>query len=258
MTFLPIVERELRVAARRRTTYWLRSAIALGAIIIGVCVDLSYHNRPPREFGQSLFQILSMLSLLYCLVAGVRSTADCLSEEKREGTLGLVFLTDLKGYDIVLGKLAATSLGCIYGLLSLFPIMGVPLLMGGVAPAEFWRVVMVCANNLFFSLSLGMFFSAVCKDERKAIGFTISTIILITAAWPGVIALIASNIQPHHPFYELFHENPESLLALSPGFACVFAFDIPFKAQIVRAPVNWFHVSVAVTHVMAWLALVLA
>ena len=38
----------------------------------------------------------------------------------------------------------------------------------------------------------------------------------------------------------------------------MFAFDIPFKAQIVGAPVNWFQVSVAFTHVMAWLALVLA
>src|SRR5215218_10324067 len=166
MTFLPIVERELRVAARRRTTYWLRSAIALGAIIIGVCVDLSYHNRPPREFGQSLFQILSMLSLLYSLVAGVRSTADCLSEEKREGTLGLLFLTDLKGYDIVSGKLVANSVNTFYGLLSAFPVLAISLLMGGVTSGEFWRVTLVATNLLFFSLSIGMFASSICRDER--------------------------------------------------------------------------------------------
>lgn len=258
MTLLPIVSRELRVASRRRGTYWTRFSAGLLAIVLGAWAWAMFLRRPANETGLAVFIALSIVAYIYSLIVGAVATADCLSEEKREGTLGLLFLTDLKAYDIVLGKLAATSLGTIYGMLSIFPVMGVPLLLGGVAPAELGRVVLVCANNLFFSLALGMFFSAVCKDERKAIGFTISTILLITAVWPGVIALIASNLQPHHPFYELFHEHAEPLFALSPGFACVFAFDIPFKAQIVGASVNWFQVSVAFTHVMAWLALVLA
>ena len=56
-----------------------------------------------------LFCILTGSAVFYCLLSGVWFTADCLSEEKREGTLGLLFLTDLKGYDVVLGKLVATS-----------------------------------------------------------------------------------------------------------------------------------------------------
>ena len=35
MTFLPIVARELRIASRRRSTYWLRSAAALVVMVIG-------------------------------------------------------------------------------------------------------------------------------------------------------------------------------------------------------------------------------
>jgi len=38
MTFLPIVERELRVAARRRGTYWTRWFAAAG--MIGIWVTL--------------------------------------------------------------------------------------------------------------------------------------------------------------------------------------------------------------------------
>ena len=34
MTFLPIVERELRVAARRHSTFWMRLVLALAAIAI--------------------------------------------------------------------------------------------------------------------------------------------------------------------------------------------------------------------------------
>lgn len=255
MTVLPIVERELRVASRRRGTYWTRFSAALLAIVLGVWAWAMFLNAPTHTTGLAIFVALSIVAFIYSLIAGALATADCLSEEKREGTLGLLFLTDLKGYDVVLGKLAASSLGSIYGLLAIFPVMGVPLLLGGVAPAEFGRVALVCANNLFFSLALGMFCSALCKDERKAIGLTMTAIILLTAAWPGVVAWIASSTQPGEPF-DNFRNNPEPLLAISPGFACVFAFDIPYKAKIPGAPLNWFHLSIAITHVLGWLALV--
>ena len=40
MTFLPIVERELRVAARQHSTYWMRMVLALAAIAIGLFLYL--------------------------------------------------------------------------------------------------------------------------------------------------------------------------------------------------------------------------
>ena len=140
MTFLPIVERELRVAARRRGTYWTRVFAALIAICAaGWMLTLSNLGRheSPSELSRSIFMTLSSFAFLYCLVAGARNTADCLSEEKREGTLGLLFLTDLKGYDVVLGKLVATSLNSFYGLLAIFPVLAIPLLLGGVAGVQF-------------------------------------------------------------------------------------------------------------------------
>ena len=38
--------------------------------------------------------------------------------------LGLLFLTDLRGHDIVLGKLAATSLRAVFGLVAIVPVAG--------------------------------------------------------------------------------------------------------------------------------------
>src|SRR5881394_1700718 len=167
MTLLPIVARELRVASRRAATYWTRFSFALLAIIVGSFAWAILFRQSPRETGYWLFVCLAVIAYLYSLISGALATADCVSEEKREGTLGLLFLTDLRSYDIVLGKLAASSITASYGLLAIFPIMGIPLLLGGVAPAEFWRVVLVCLNNLFFSLTLGLICSTLCKDERK-------------------------------------------------------------------------------------------
>src|SRR5690349_5037274 len=96
--------------------------------------------------GSTLFAILSWLSLAAALSAGLFLTSDCLSEEKREGTLGLLFLTDLRGYDVVAGKLLVTSLRASYALLAIFPILAIPLLMGGVSGAEFWKASLALSN----------------------------------------------------------------------------------------------------------------
>src|SRR5580765_4252733 len=119
MTFLPIVARELRVTARRRGTYWSRFGAALAAIGVGSCMMLIPDFRAGPRMGMALFIALSIISFIYSLFAGIFTTADCLSEEKREGTLGLLFLTDLKGYDIVIGKIVASSLNVAYGMLAL-------------------------------------------------------------------------------------------------------------------------------------------
>src|SRR5437867_1041491 len=168
MTFLPIVERELRVASRRRATYWLRSVAALTVILVGVWFFLvSPYEAQPHEMAKALFGILTGSSILFSLLSGVRSTADCLSEEKRDGTLGLLFLTDLKGYDVVFGKLVATSLNASYCIIAVLPMVAIPLLMGGVTLGEFGRMALVAVNSLFLSLAVGMYISAMSRSARK-------------------------------------------------------------------------------------------
>src|SRR2546427_3900975 len=169
MTFLPIVDRELRVRARQKSTHRTR---LIGAVLASGLVALmllaSAFGRGVGRFGGFVFVALAWLAFLYALLEGARNTADCLSEEKRAGTLGLLFLTDLKGYDVVLGKLIATSLNSFYGLIAIFPVLAIPLLLGGVSIGEFWRMTVVLANALFFSLAAGIFVSAISQNARKA------------------------------------------------------------------------------------------
>src|SRR5437016_3445446 len=191
MIFLPIVERELRAASRRRGTYWNRAVAALAAILIfGGALFFEAHQ-PPKELGKDIFNALAGLFLFSSLVAGVRYTADCLSEEKREGTLGLLFLTDLKGYDVVLGKLAARSLHTFYGALAVVPMLGVPMLMGGVTLGEFGRMALVAVNTLFFSVALGIAVSAFCRSAHRAVMMTLLLLFLVTAALPAFGAVLA-------------------------------------------------------------------
>src|SRR5437660_11121606 len=141
MTFLPVVQRELREAARRKSTFRIRCWTAVIAMAGSFCaLPFIWLNGAARNGGEPLFTLLSSYAFGLCSLAGVFLTADALSEEKREGTLGLLFLTDLHGYDVVLGKFIGRSLNAVYGLLALLPITALPLLLGGVTGPEYGRM----------------------------------------------------------------------------------------------------------------------
>ena len=172
MSLLPIVARELIEASRRSGTYWVRLTAAAVALVISGIVFMASWRMSPGELGMALLVPLAIFTQVYCLLIGVFRTADCLSEEKREGTLGLLFLTDLKGYDIVLGKLVATSLNAFYGVVAIFPVMAIPLLVGGVTAGDLSRIVLVALNNMFFSLAVGMFCSSISRTQGQGMWST--------------------------------------------------------------------------------------
>ncbi|HKS36668.1 MAG TPA: hypothetical protein VJW76_05735 [Verrucomicrobiae bacterium] len=195
MIFLPIAGRELRVASRKRSTFWVRIAAALVAVLIGsgflVLAAVWSFGFGAGTLGKGLFALLTWLNLAVALSAGLFFTSDCLSEEKREGTLGFLFLTDLRGYDVVLGKLLATSLRGFYALLAVVPILAVTLLMGGVTSAQFWKTSLALVNALVLSLAAGLFVSAISRDSQKAMAVTLLLLVLLAAGGPAGDALSA-------------------------------------------------------------------
>jgi hypothetical protein len=240
MTFVPIVERELRVAARRHGTYSTRLLVALAGLIVCGFFFLVNLRVSPQLLGRYLFQGLSWLALSYCLFAGRRWTADCLSEEKREGTLGLLFLTDLKGYDVVFGKLVATSLNGFYGLLAVFPVLALPLLMGGVTNAELWRIVLVLLVTFMFSLAAGILASAWSRDARGAAAINFLLLLLVGASLPALAGFDA--------YFSASHRIINQLLVTCPVYSLYAAFDTVYVGQKTL-----FWISIIVIHGLTWL-----
>jgi ABC-type transport system involved in multi-copper enzyme maturation permease subunit len=218
--FLPIVARELRVAARRRGTYLGRLGAAFGALALGTFIFLDNRDIAPHDLGLTLFQALSWLAFFYCAMTGVRLTADCLSEERREGTLGFLFLTDLKGYDVVLGKLAAAALPALFNLLAILPILAIPLTLGGVTGTQLGQVALVLLTTQFLSLSLGLAVSAWFHNGHKAAGVTLLLLVMV------IIGPYVAGVWSHVTGSSA--TLPFALLALSPIMAQMFATDPGF------------------------------
>src|SRR3989475_7996183 len=226
MRFLPVVERELRMAARRRSTYGLRLLVALAAfpLTLWICT-LPARGQPPAELGKSLFAVLTIMAFAYCLLIGPFLTTDSISSEKREGTLGLLFLTDLRSFDVVLGKWAATSLAGFYGLVAALPALGIPVLLGGVTPGEYGRTALAVLNAVLFSLTAGLFVSALNRDHTKTILGSLILVLTLSGLLPGLVILLfegslGRGIDGFPP-----------IALFSPVYAGQFAVDAAFRTN---------------------------
>jgi ABC-type transport system involved in multi-copper enzyme maturation permease subunit len=191
MIFLPMVQRELRVLARKPSTYrgrWIVGGAAFGLALLLIMVMGMAGS--PQGWGEKLFVILTVYAATVCIMVGLFGTADILSEERREGTLGLLFLTDLKGYDVVLGKFSAVALNALYWLLAILPVLSLPLLIGGVTFGEFLRVSLALMNLLFFALAVGTWASSRSVQLIHSLAVTAVMLAIFSALTPLFFSLL--------------------------------------------------------------------
>src|SRR5207247_5468041 len=97
-----------------------------------------------------------------------------------------------------LWQLIGTSIRSAFGLFAIFPILGLPLLMGGVTGGEVWRVVLTLLATLFSSLSLGMFVSAFNREARQAMAATFLGILMLSGILPAFwwLGFILHGVRP--------------------------------------------------------------
>jgi len=167
MTFLPVIDRELRAEARSPYHHWLRLTGA-GAVLVYFVAVAQGFDGPSSFLGRQLFGALASASILLTLVLTPQLTADCLSREKREGTLGLLLLTPLTSSEIVVGKSVVHLLRALTVLTALAPLFVVPMLMGGV---QAWEVSAALLGNLaaaMLGLAAGLLASSSSSEWMRA------------------------------------------------------------------------------------------
>ena len=165
----PVILRELRAGSRRWTTYWLR-LLAAAAVVIGI---LFVHVGSSTRAGSEVFARMHQIVLVAIWVIVPLMSCDCLSQEKREGTLGLLFLTNLSAREIVFAKAAAHGLRAFSLWLATVPIIGIPLLLGGLV----WQEIVLSCSYAFVSicgaLAVGLLASAMARRINGAVGWAV-------------------------------------------------------------------------------------
>lgn len=173
MNLVPVLERELRSQARRRGTYWLRVVGAGLLIAVFGLVMVPGREYPIATLGPILFGVSNGV-VHYLIWLGVPlMVADAISREKREGTLGLLFLTPLTALDVVLGKALTLGWGGVGLLLAGFPVLALPFAMGGVSGQHALVMVAVHALSLLLALAAGLTASALSRRMARAVSLAL-------------------------------------------------------------------------------------
>ena len=188
ITSSPLVERELRTAARRPVFYWLRGLVALALSLQGYEL-LNRSSLAPQRIpgalaatvpgtlitGATLLHQMSWVLFLTALLLGLLS-ADSVTRERREGTLGLLLLTDLTPKEIVYGKMLSCGLRSFLALLGCVPALMLLVLAGGVTGSEAALTGIGLLNTLFVSLAAGLWMSALFHERRHAVAATLGLV----------------------------------------------------------------------------------
>jgi len=251
MVFLPIVNRELRVAARRPRTYYGRMAAAavwaaLAAYFLVVMSIAGFR----RSDGMTLFRTVSGALFIWAVIC-TWVGADSISVEKREGTIGFLFLTDLKSHDIVLGKMVAAALPSFYGAVAILPLLAICLMMGGVTVWQYAKAGLAILDVFFLGQAVGIFSSALCRKRENVSGLPFLVLLLYVAA-SNLASMVASLKGWMWPAFLFEYNNPAHPFSMAMRGTIIPLWTIPRVAQ----PGYW--IPLLIVNLHGWIFLALA
>jgi ABC-type transport system involved in multi-copper enzyme maturation permease subunit len=209
MVRLALIERELRVALRklhpvktRLRTAALASATAAFLFLVGEWV---HSNR----VGGVLAPALCLAGVILILRTPAL-TAGIFANERRDQTLGLLFISGLSASEVFLSKLLSSALIAFTDLLAIYPLMALPFLVGGISFDLFLAITAALPAAMLLALSLSLLASVLSRDEGTAVTLTTVFAALLCLATPII-------------YYANTHFTPGGAasiwwLRLSPGY----------------------------------------
>ncbi len=188
MNLKTIILRELRLQSRNRWTYWQRVGFAGLPLIMCLWV-FAGSNRDP---GQEMLVVASVVSMLLFGFGAALAVSDVICSERREGTLGLLFLTSLRSWELLLGLAISAGARFLLCLIAIMPVLLLPLLTGGVHWPEVLRECLNVLIVVWLGISVGLFWSAVCREAKTSALCSVVTLLLVCLLPFGLAVLITA------------------------------------------------------------------
>lgn len=241
-----LVDRELRIALRRDARkQWIKAAWTAGTL---TALYLLIFSGPAFMSGAPLFRLFFFIGSIVVITRGFGITADLFSEERRNGTLGLLVLTGLRPLEIFGHKLAGAAFLASYSLLGALPFFALPFLMGGVLASEFVCSLVFMANLILFCIAFGLLGSVLHTDSGQAemTAWALAALLClatpaaywITQRMPSALAISHGwlELSPAYAFYLVFKggvkSSPQAFWSCS-GFTLVYSIVALLLAAVV-------------------------
>jgi ABC-2 type transport system permease protein len=157
--------------------------------------------------------------LLMFIVPSLTSTSICSEREKQ--TLDILLSTRLSSFQIIIGKLLASSLKVIMLIVCTIPLYSICSLIGGVKISNIFVLVLSFIINTIFVGSIGVFISSYVKTSKVATALTYAIVLFIfvgTIVIAYIIWIIAMMRMSGGPSINRPSVSPIAYLSPALGF----------------------------------------
>jgi hypothetical protein len=206
-----VIERELRSAFHRRQGTKSRFRVAVIGVSIVVLLLFISTLIDPAQWGRTLHQWFFYWGLYMAIAPAARISVGLFSEERRNQTLELLYLTGMSSAQLFVGKLLGGALIASSDLLALAPLLAMPFLSGGISLDLYLATIACLPALLLFCIAVGVLASVLFKDDGAAFIFMVlfAGCVNLAVPIPFYLGKLLSGVPP-------FSAN---WLCLSPGYA---------------------------------------
>lgn len=161
-----LLERSLRLDVR---DWWGHAARVLTLVCgYAALVAASNGSRFWGAPGLRFFETWMGLNACLVAVAGVGYFISVITEEKEEGTLGLMQMAGISSLGIILGKFGSRLIQAAWIIVLQFPIALLGITLGGVTLAQVQAALVTLISLLFLVANVALLISVISRNSRQA------------------------------------------------------------------------------------------
>jgi ABC-type transport system involved in multi-copper enzyme maturation permease subunit len=158
--------RSLREDTRAKLPVLLRTTL-VGLILLAVwSSQLSFSYSPAP--GRQLLMMVMMINVCFLMLAALSIFPSAISEEKEDGTLPLLRMTNLSVISILFGKSMTRLFAALILLAAQIPFTLLSVTLGGVRFEQVMECYLALIVTALFLCNMALFFSVVVKTGLRA------------------------------------------------------------------------------------------
>ena len=162
--------RAMRTDAQRMSPHLFRMLFA--GLILGSLVIAHVRSLSLGAPGLFFFSNILWLNFALIVLAAVSFLATAITEEKEEGTLGLLMLAGVSPLAMLLGKSASRQFSTALLLVVQFPFALMAIVLGGVTFTQIVAGYVALAAFLALAANIALLASVICRSSGNAGGMT--------------------------------------------------------------------------------------
>jgi ABC-type transport system involved in multi-copper enzyme maturation permease subunit len=229
--FGPVFAYEWLTTSRRWQVYAGRSLFVVVLLLGLSSVWVAHVAAAPltigqmAEMGRAFFRAIVFTQLTLVLLAAPAATAGAICQDKAEGKLAQLLITDLADAEIVLGKLGARLVPVLGLVCCALPVLAIGTLLGGIDPLVLTGAFLITVSLAILGCAIAFTFSVWGNKPHEVLLATFA----VFTVW-----LLAIPVWLHLTWLRGLPAAPDWLTLTNPFVLAFAPYDEPGKVGVLN------------------------